>query len=71
LNYDFRYLSVTGFATPLLTFYRLLAYLNVSDGVANPVRLNNSKASFAYMDVGKERKLWTPESAAAGVQSWL
>ena len=32
------YLSVTGFATPLLTFYRLLAYLNVSNGIANPVR---------------------------------
>jgi len=30
--------SVTGFATPLLTFC-MPTYLNVSDGVANPVRL--------------------------------
>ncbi|MFZ2168039.1 MAG: hypothetical protein WAW61_00215 [Methylococcaceae bacterium] len=30
--------SVTEFATPLLTFCRLLEELNVSDGVANPVR---------------------------------
>ena len=36
------------FATPLLTFYRFLEYVNVSDGVANPVRLGSFMATMKY-----------------------
>jgi len=38
----YKALSVAGFATPPLTFCKLLRYLNVQAGVANPGQLQSS-----------------------------
>ena len=47
---------MTGFATPLLTFRKLLKHPNVSVGVANPEPARNKSEAFSLIDQLAQRR---------------